>query len=262
MDISGSMRATDVQPNRIVAAQNAAKTFVADQPGSVRIGVVSIAGTAALAQSPTANREDIVRAIDRFHLQRGTALGSGLAISLAALLPKANIDVKQIIGEGLRPAPRSGRKPEGVKPEAEKTDGGKSAPPAREESAAIVLVSDGESNTGPDPMKVAKIAAEHGVRIFTVGIGTTEGAVLSTEGMSMRVRLDEETLKKIATATGGVYFRAGNSAELKKIYRYLSAKLAVEKGQTTEVTAVFVAFGALLATIAGLLSMSWFNRIL
>ena len=255
MDISGSMRATDAQPNRLVAAQNAAKTFVADQPARVRIGVVSIAGTAALVQSPTDNRDDIVRAIDGFKLQRGTALGSGLVISLATLLPKANIDVQQIIGGRFRPAPAPGA---GSKPEEGKS---KAAQPGSEGSAAIVLLSDGQSNTGPDPMKAAQIAAEHGVRVFTVGIGTADGAVLSTEGLSMRVRLDEETLKQIATATGGEYFRAGNSADLKKIYRYLSAKLAVGKGQATEVTAVFVAIGAALAMLAALLSISWFNRI-
>ncbi len=87
MDVSGSMRATDVQPNRITASQTAAKAFVADQPSNVRIGVVSFAGTAAVVQVPTQNREDIIAAIDRFQLQRGTAIGSGIIVSLATIFP-------------------------------------------------------------------------------------------------------------------------------------------------------------------------------
>src|ERR1043166_1308021 len=97
MDVSGSMRATDVQPNRLVAAQAAAKAFVAGQPRNPRIGVVSVAGTAALVQPPTRNREDIVATIDRFQLQRGTAIGSGIIVSLATLFPDDGIDVSSMI---------------------------------------------------------------------------------------------------------------------------------------------------------------------
>src|SRR6185503_1369642 len=97
MDVSGSMRATDVQPNRITAAQNAAKAFVADQPSNVRIGVVSFAGTAAAAQMPTQNRADIIAALDRFQLQRATAIGSGIIVSLATIFPDAGIDVSSLI---------------------------------------------------------------------------------------------------------------------------------------------------------------------
>ncbi len=93
MDVSGSMRATDVEPNRLTASQVAAKAFVAEQPRNARIGVVSFAGTAALVQPPTQNREDIVAAIDRFQLQRGTAIGSGIIVSLAAIFPDAGIDL-------------------------------------------------------------------------------------------------------------------------------------------------------------------------
>jgi Ca-activated chloride channel family protein len=256
MDVSGSMRATDLKPDRITAAQNAAKAFVAEQPNQVRIGVVAVAGTAAVVQSPTKNREDIVQAIDRFQLQRGTALGSGIVISLATLLPVGTIDPEQVInGVSSRPPALTGE----PKPEAEKP---KPVPPGSNASSAIVLLSDGQSNTGPDPIKMAELAANHGVRVYTVGMGTPEGVVLTAEGWSMRVRLDEEALNKIATMTRGEYFRAGNTADLKKIYRDLGAKLAIEKQRTTEVTAVFAAIGAGLAMLAALLSMLWFNRIL
>src|SRR5919109_5474294 len=91
MDVSGSMRATDVQPNRISAAQAAAKAFVAEQPANVRIGVVSFAGTAAVVQAPTHNREDILATINRFQLQRGTAIGSAIIVALAAIFPEEEI---------------------------------------------------------------------------------------------------------------------------------------------------------------------------
>ncbi|MBI3373025.1 MAG: VWA domain-containing protein [Betaproteobacteria bacterium] len=256
MDVSGSMRATDVAPNRITAAQNAAKAFVADQPGQVRIGVVAIAATASLVQSPTDKREDINRAIDRFQLQRGTALGSGLVISLATLLPDAAIDVEKIL------TGRSSRNWARDPARQAEIDSFKPVPPGSNRSVAIVLLSDGESNTGPDLLEAAKIAAERGVRVYTVGVGTQEGATLTTDGWSMRVRLDEDSLKKIATMTRGEYFRAGNALELKKIYRDLSFRLAMGKGRATEVTAIFVAIGAVLAMLGALLSMLRSNRIL
>ena len=99
IDVSGSMRAADVLPNRMVAAQEAAKAFLADLPRSVRVGVVSFAGTAAVVQPPTQNREDTVAAIDRFQLQRGTAIGSGIVLSLATIFPEAGIDLSQITGQ-------------------------------------------------------------------------------------------------------------------------------------------------------------------
>ena len=256
MDVSGSMRATDVAPNRITAAQNAAKAFVADQPGQVRVGVVAIAATAAVVQSPTDKREDINRAIDRFQLQRGTALGSGLVLSLATLLPNSGIDVERIItGQSSPSWTRDAARQAEI-------DSFKPVPPGSNGSVAIVLLSDGESNTGADLLEAGKMAAERGVRVYTVGIGTTEGTTLTADGWSMRVRLDEETLKKLATMTRGDYFRAGNATDLKKIYRNLSARLTLGKGRATEITAVFVAIGAALAMLAALLSMLRSNRIL
>ena len=254
MDVSGSMRATDIKPNRLAAAQSAAREFVTAQPRHVRIGVVAIAGAAAVVQSPTENRDDIINAIDRFQLQRGSAIGTGLIIALAAALPDAGIDVEQItFNRRSRPWMRD---PAPESPEV------KSVPPGSNGSAAIVLLSDGQANTGYDPLEAAKMAAERGVRIFTVGIGTTEGTTLGFDGWSMRVRLDEDMLKKIAATTRGEYFQAANAAELKTIYRHLATRLVLEKKRSTEVTAVFVALGAALATLGALLSLFWFNRIL
>ena len=251
LDMSGSMRANDLQPTRIVAAQNAAKAFVAAQPRHVKVGVVGIAASAALVQSPTDNREDIVAAIERLEPQRGTALGSGLVIALDAAVPTARINVEEFIN------PRPGKKDEPRKNLEERT-----AAVGSNTTAAIVLLSDGQSNVGPDPAKAAELAAELGVRIYTVGMGTPEGTTLSADGWSMRVRLDEEKLKQVARTTEGEYFRADSAMDLKKIYSRLSAKLAFEKQQPTEITALFAGLGALLAGLGALLSMLWFNRVL
>ena len=105
------------------------------------------------------------------------------------------------------------------------------------------------------------MAAERGVRVFTVGVGTPNGEILVGEGWSMRVRLDEDTLKTIANVTGGEYFYAGTAVDLKKIYRSLNAKFVMEKKET-EITALFAAAAALAALVSALLSLLWFNRIL
>ena len=198
MDVSGSMRATDVQPNRLVAAQAAAKAFVAEQPRTTRIGVVSFAGTAALVQPPTRTREDILAAIDRFQLQRGTAIGSGIIVSLATLFPDAGIDVSALLYG--RDARRSMPLDHARDPEKKEF---KPVPPGSYNSGAIILLTDGQRTTGPDSIEAARMAAERGVRVYTVGIGTKDGETIGFEGWSMRVRLDEETLKNIANVTHG-----------------------------------------------------------
>jgi Ca-activated chloride channel family protein len=251
MDVSGSMRATDVQPNRLVAAQEAAKAFVRDLPRSVRVGVVSFAGTAAIVQPPTQNREDVAAAVDRFQLQRATAIGSGIVLSLAALLPDAGIDLSEITGARNMP----------LDPEAKKKPEFKPVPPGSYGSGAIILLTDGQRTTGPDPLEAAKMAADRGVKIFTVGIGTKEGETIGFEGWSMRVRLDEETLKNIASATRGEYFYAGTADDLKKVYEGLSTRLVVEQKET-EIASLFAAAAAVLTVLAAGLSVAWFGRVM
>ena len=251
MDVSGSMRATDVEPNRLVASQNAAKAFVADLPRAVRIGVVSFAGTAAVVQPPTQSREDVVAAIDRFQLQRGTAIGSGIVLSLATIFPEAGIDLSQITGQRLMPRALGEKKSEKEFTPIE---------PGSYGSAAIILLTDGQRTTGPDPVEAAKMAADRGVRVYTVGVGTKEGETIGFEGWSMRVRLDEETLKNIANMTRADYFYAGTAADLKKVYQGLSTRLVVEKKET-EISALFAALGALLVVLAAGLSVWWFGRV-
>jgi len=263
IDASGSMRATDLAPNRITAARNAARTFVDAQPRDVKIGVVAIAAAAAVVQSPTTKRDDIRQALERLEPQRGTALGNGLMIALDAALPQANINVEDFINprRGQSPTGRDAGGDKSKSPDKTERKAEKSEARADAASAAIVLLSDGQSNVGADPIKAAEIAADYGVRIYTVGIGTTDGVIVNADGWSMRTRLDEESLKRIATLTQGEYFQAANAAELKKVYQTLTTRLGFVRQQPTEITLLFVALGALLATVAALLSMSWFNRI-
>jgi Ca-activated chloride channel homolog len=256
LDASGSMRAKDVLPSRLEAAQAAAKQFVADTPSKTRIGIVVFAGTAQLVQPPTLDREAISAAIDRMQLQRATATGSGLIVSLATLFPDAGFDVSTAIFG--RDAPRNA--PIGGAAKDPKKDH-KPVPPGSYNSAVIILLTDGQRTTGPDPIEIAKMAADRGVRVYTVGFGTTSGEVIGFEGWSFRVRLDEETLKTVATVTQGEYFHAGSAADLKKVYETLNSRLSMEKKET-EVTALFSAVAGLLTLLAGLLSLLWFNRIL
>jgi Ca-activated chloride channel family protein len=256
MDVSGSMRAKDVLPSRLEASQAAAKAFLRELPVHTRVGVVSFAGTASVVQAPTESREDVIAAIDRFQLQRATAIGSGIIVSLSTLFPDQGIDVGELIyGRDARPDPRRDPARKGQKPAL------KPVPPGSHPDAAIILLTDGQRTTGPDPIEAAQMAADRGVRIFTVGIGTVQGDVIGFEGWSFRVRLDEETLKAIAKITRGEYFYAGTATDLKKVYESLGTRLVLEKKQT-EVTALFAAAAAALALVSALLSLLWFGRIL
>jgi Ca-activated chloride channel family protein len=250
MDVSGSMRATDVQPNRITAAQEAAKAFIAGLPRQVRVGVVSFAGTAAVVQPPTLSRDDVAAAIDRFQLQRGTAIGSGIVLSLATIFPDLPFDMSLITGQRAMPTPADA--PPKVKPEP--------VEPGSYSSAAIILLTDGQRTTGPDSMEAAKLAADRGVKVYTVGIGTKNGEIIGFEGWSMRVRLDEETLKAIANATRADYYYAGTAEDLKQVYQGLSSRLVVETRET-EITAFFALAGGLVMLLGAGLGLWWFGRV-
>ena len=258
MDVSGSMRATDVKPNRLVAAQEAAKAFIAELPRTVKVGIVAFAGSAQVVQPATLSREDLVTAIDRFQLQRATAIGSAIVVSLAELFPDAGIDLTTMTYG--RERPRGSSIDEAGKPKTDPKDFVPVAPGSYN-SAAIILLTDGQRTTGVDTLEAAKMAADRGVRVYTVGVGTVDGETIGFEGWSMRVRLDEETLKAVATRTQAEYFYAGTAENLKKVYETLSSRLTVEKKET-EISALLALAGALLSVIAAGLSLLWFNRIL
>ena len=245
IDVSGSMRAADVQPSRIEAAQAAARDFIAQQPRSTRIGLVAFAGSAALVQPPTSNRHDLLAALDQLQLQHATAVGSGILVSLKAIFPDQSFEVT----------------PPRLRNASSKNPDFRPVPPGSYAAAAIILLTDGQTTTGPDPVEAARLAAERGVRVFTVGVGTDSGQILTGEGWSMRVRLDEEALKAIADLTRAEYFYAGSAMDLKKVYQSLRSKLVMEKKET-EVTALFSAIAAATVLLSAGLSLLWFNRVL
>ncbi len=259
MDVSGSMRATDVLPNRLVASQNAAKAFLAELPRNVRVGIVAFAGTASVVQQPTLSREDLVTAIDKFQLQRATAIGNAIIVSLAELFPDAGIDLASL---------QYGRERQrGISVDQLQKDGKESTKPftpvapGSHTSGAIILLTDGQRTTGVDSLEAAKMAADRGVRVYTVGVGTVDGETIGFEGWSMRVKLDEETLKGIAKVTQAEYFYAGTAGALKKVYETLSSRLTLEKKET-EISALLALLAAALAVLSASLSLAWFNRIL
>ena len=251
IDVSGSMRAEDMEPNRIEAAKAAAKTFVEKQPKNVRIGVVSFSDNAAIVQAPTVDREAILGAITRLSTQRGTAIGRGIIKSLDAILEEFGENPNTVTGEYLAQEfmEQNSREP------AEKT-----FEPGTFIPAMIVLLSDGQNTTGPLPLDIVNLASERGVRIYTVGVGNPEGTILNVMGRSIRVRLDEETLTRIAERTFGSYQKADNEADLREVYEKLSTKI-VFKQEQTEITAGFTGLAAVLLLVSGALAMVWFNRL-
>jgi Ca-activated chloride channel family protein len=245
IDVSMSMRATDLKPSRLEAAKSAARVFVEKQPKNVRIGVVLFSGSTAIVQAPTTDREAVLAAINRLTLQSRTAIGSGILTSLDAIFEEPGAKPKSSSSDLLKPAEP------------------KSPPPLQRGTyapAIILLLSDGQSNTGPRPLDIIDHAANRGVRVYTVGVGSSDGALLEFGSYAVRVRLDEETLKSIAAKTDAKYFKADNEADLRDIYETLGTQL-VFKPEQTELTAGFTGIAAVFVLIGGMLSLLWFNRL-
>jgi Ca-activated chloride channel homolog len=259
VDVSISMDATDVEPNRLSAAQLAAKAFVQEAPSNLRIGLVTFGGSAAEVQAPTDNRADLLAAIERFSLQRGTATGSAIYRALASLLPEAGLELQamNLGGKMLEDQRVAGRD----RPRVAKEKGATNVQPGSYTSGAIILMSDGQSTMGPKPLDAAQVAAEHGVRVFTIGFGTKEGTTVRVMGRSIFVRLDEATLQGIADITKGAYLHAATAAELKQAYQDLTTQLIVERKEV-ELSFAFTAIGMLLLLAAVGLSVVWFPRVL
>lgn len=240
IDVSGSMRAADVPPDRITVAKEAARAFVAEQPRTTRVGLVAFSSSAMIAQDPTIVHDDVLAAIDGLRPQSFTAAGSGLVAALQAIFPDEPLDLSSLspARSEFQPAPL------GALPVKKKASDFKPVPPGSNLSAVIVLLSDGRTNVGVDPLDAARLAADRGVRVFTVGFGTPEGGMVDFGGGWMRTQLDEETLKAIAEITGGKYFNAQTEADLKSAYETLTTQFVAET-KRTEVTA----FGAALALV-------------
>ena len=255
IDTSASMKASDVSPNRLEAARTAARQFIDSKPGLLQVGLVAVGGTAALAQVPTLQRDDLHRALDELTWQNGSALGAGLLIALDTLLPQAGIDAQKILDEagspsqGTPPAASANSPPLAKNPLDSPTDP-RDRPPSPGLSKAIVLISDGEGNMGPSLSAMAALAARHQVRVHVVGVGTTAGAIVREKGMSMRTKLDEEPLRKVAQLTLGEYRRAENSSQMARVYDDLGQRMKFEKRGVSEVTHWFAVLGMALAVWA------------
>ena len=255
IDVSLSMRVTDVKPTRLVAAQEAAKTFLGELPKGIEVGLVTFAGSAQVVQHATTDREALANAIDAFQMQFGTAIGSGIVLCLAELFPDHRISLEDLTFGSGRKAPRGG--PDNSKPAAKEI---KPVPPGSYDAAAIVLLSDGRRTTGVDTLEAAKMAADRGVRIYVVGLGTVDGPVGASEGLSIYMKLDEPTLREVARMTGGEYHHAGTAETLRSVYQNLGSSLQVRKRET-ELAPFLALVGAVLVAVAATLSLLWFRRV-
>ncbi|MBA2672512.1 VWA domain-containing protein [Ramlibacter sp.] len=255
MDVSLSMRVSDVKPTRLAAAQEAAKLFLQDLPRDIEVGLVTFAGSSQVAQRATLDRGALVTAIDAFQMQIGTAVGNAIVQCLAELFPDHGLDVGDMTF-GSKPRARSLDTKE-----KEKAPPKQIAPvvPGSYNAAAIVLLSDGRRTTGVDTLVAAKMAADRGVRIYVVGLGTAGGAAPTPEGMPIYMQLDEPTLREVARMTGGEYHHAGTAEKLRSVYETLGSRLQVMTRET-EITGLLALVSAALALAAATLSMLWFGR--
>jgi Ca-activated chloride channel family protein len=237
-DVSNSMRAEDLEPTRIAAAKKAALTFVEQQPRTIRIGVVAFGDTAVTVLEPSNVKAKVVAAIERLSVGGGTSLGQGLFASLRAIAGKPltinESDLDSDTGQ---------------------VDIGFFG------SSAIVLLSDGENTSRPDPLDIAEVSSTAGVPVHAIGIGTKQGAVIEVEGFNIATALDEELLKEIAHVTDGTYDHAADAAALAKVYDSIDLEFKATR-KPREVTALFAAAGGLLLALGALLSMAWVGRVI
>jgi Ca-activated chloride channel family protein len=244
MDSSDSMRADDVKPSRLHAAQALAREFVSQQPANVKLGVVSAAAAASVVQGPTHDRDALLQAIERLSLQPGSAMGAGLLIGLVTLLPASGLDVDTLMNPQSAPAAPAAAAPWPTRP-THKGAPAVALEPGSNASTALVLFTDGQSNTGPDLIKMARVAADRGVRVYTIGLGTPEGVVLKAEGFQARVKLDEAPLKQVAEITRGEYFRVANAQDVQRIYQSINSRIVMQEHQQTEITSLVLGLGML-----------------
>lgn len=250
IDVSRSMCSTDISPNRLEAAKKAAISFIENQDPTTQIGVVAFGGFAELVQEPTNDAELLQDAIQRLAPARRTAIGSGILESIAA--------IAEVI-PNVAPLNATGATPQ-ARPKGEYIP------------AIVVLLTDGVSNSGPLPMDAAQEAVLRGIRVYTIGFGTSNpgsmrncsqfgssgssGEQFSQPGNAFRRGIDEPTLIQIADVTGGEYYPATSASELQDVFQNLPTYLITTK-ELIEISAIFTAVGVLFAVISIVLSMIW-----
>jgi Ca-activated chloride channel family protein len=237
-DVSNSMRAKDLEPTRMEAAKVAARAFVEQQPRTIKIGVVAFGDSAVTVLKPSSVKEEVLAAINRLSLSGGTSLGQGLFTSLSTIAGKPlKIDDAALESD------------------AGKVDIGYFG------SSAILLLSDGENTTRPDPLALADVASTAGVHVHAIGVGTEQGTVVQVDGFSVATALDAEMLKQIADTTDGSYNQASDAAALTGIYKSIDLEFKTVK-KPREVTALFSAAGGLLLALGSALSILWVGRVI
>jgi Ca-activated chloride channel family protein len=242
-DVSGSMAADDLEPTRMEAAKAAAQVFIEKQPPSVLLGVVAFSDSGFTVQAPTNDQEAILATINRLQPERGTSLANGILMALNSL--RSGDEPAGLLLSDLTPEPT---------PTPTPVPEGSFAP------AAIILLTDGENNLFPDPLEASAMAAERGVRIYTVGIGSPAGATLEVEGFLVHTQLDEALLQQIAQRTGGAYFGAETEEDLLAVYESLTPELTI-KPERMEITALLAGAGLLVWLAGGALSLAWYGRL-
>jgi Ca-activated chloride channel family protein len=246
-DVSASMGATDLAPTRMDAAKAAAKDFVARQPNSITIGIVAFSDSGVSVQQPTNDQATVVAAIDRLTPERGTSVASGIAASLKVIAIAEAGAYSNDYYTNASAAPTATPTPTPV-------------PAGTHAPAAIVLLSDGENNESPDPMAAAQAAADQGVRIYTVGLGSAAGTTINLNGFQVHTQLDEATLQQISQVTGGTYYGATDTQQLRSIYDNLDTGLVIQP-QLTELTALFAGASLVLLIAGALTSLYWLGRL-
>ncbi len=237
LDVSNSMRATDVKPSRIEAAKAAARAFVNQQPSAVRIGVVAFGDGAVVVQNPTTSHADVNAAIDHASVGGGTSIGQGLLTSLDAIAGKPiNID------------------PSALNNDEGKVDVGYYG------GTVIVAFTDGENTSGVDPLNVANVASAAGVRIHTVGVGTEAGTTFQYQGFTIATALNSDELKQLSSLTDGTYHTAGDSGGLSSVSKTIRLHFTIV-AQHTEVTALFCAVALGILLIGALASVRVNGRV-
>ena len=243
-DVSGSMAATDFAPTRMEAAKAAAREFVARQPAGIVLGIVAFSDSGLAVQAPTSDHASILAAIGRLGPERGTSIGQGMLTSLQAIELALNPPDTTIYTSRTPP------------PTPEPTP----VPPGVFAPAAIVMLTDGENTTAPEPLEVAQLAAQRGVRIHAIGIGSPEGVTLEVNEFRVHTSLNEPLLRRIAELTGGTYQAAADAATLEQIYGSLDTRLVVAP-ETIELTSVALGLGILVLVVGGLTSLRWLGRL-
>jgi len=243
-DVSGSMAADDIKPTRMDAAKATALDFIQKQPATVKVGIVAFSDSGLAIQPPTNDQNALVSAIGRLTPQRGTSLGQGILASLDAITA-ANIPDQTHFYSNATAEPTATPAP---------------VAPGSKGSTVVVLLTDGENNERPDPMAAAQRAADSGIRIYSVGLGSPQGTTLKVNGFTVHTQLDEARLQQIAAVTAGTYFNAQSTKDLQAVYDHLDEQLIV-KPEKMEVTSLFAGASIVVMLVGGLLSLLWFSRL-